>query len=152
MSSNKKYVDTAISGAVIDKIIRGNTKAQVYDTANSDPVSEFTVDVDGVEKFSVNAITTETQDLQIDNTTIRPKNSNDSLFLETNGTGEIVVRDVLSIEGAVSPSAPSADSGRIKLYSQTEDAGGSGLYFVNTSSTRDELVSKKKALLYSMLF
>ena len=71
---------------------------------------------------------------------------------KTNGTGEVVVRDVLSIEGAVSPTAPSADSGRIKLYSQTQAEGGSGLYFVNTSSTRDELVSKKKALLYSMLF
>ena len=149
---NKKYVDTAISGAIIDRIIRGNTKAQVADTSAADPVSRFFIEVDGVEKFSVNAITTELQEIQIDGTTIRPTTSNDSLFLETNGTGEVVVRDVLSIESAVAPSAPSADSGRIKIYSQAEDAGGSGLYFVNTSSTRDELVSKKKALLYSMLF
>jgi hypothetical protein len=149
---NKKYVDTAVSGAAIARILTGNTKAQVYDTSTGAPLSEFTVEIDGVEKFSVNAITTELQDITIDGTTIRPKNSNSSLFLETNGTGEVVVRDVLSIEGAVAPSAPSADSGRIKLYSQTEAEGGSGLYFVNTSSTRDELVSKKKALLYSMLF
>jgi len=149
---NKKYVDTAVSGAAIARILAGNTKAQVYDTSTGAPLSEFTVEIDGVEKFSVNAITTELQDITIDGTTIRPKNSNSSLFLETNGTGEVVVRDVLSIEGAVAPSAPSADSGRIKLYSQTEAEGGSGLYFVNTSSTRDELVSKKKALLYSMLF
>jgi len=149
---NKKYVDTAVSGAAINRILTGNTKAEVFDTSDGDPLSEFTIEIDGVEKFSINAITTELQELQIDGTTIRPKTSNDSLFLETNGTGEVVVRDVLSIEGAVSPTAPSADSGRIKLYSQAEAEGGSGLYFVNTSSTRDELVSKKKALLYSMLF
>jgi hypothetical protein len=149
---NKKYVDTAVSGAAIDRILAGNTKAEVFDTSESDPESKFTLEIDGVEKFKVNAITTDFQDVQLDGTTIRPKNSNDSLFLETNGTGEVVVRDVLSIEGAVSPTAPSSDSGRIKLYSQAEAEGGSGLYFVNTSSTRDELVSKKKALLYSMLF
>ena len=149
---NKKYVDTAVAGAAISRILSGNTKAEVFDTSDGDPLSEFTIEIDGVEKFSINAITTELQELQIDGTTIRPKTSNDSLFLETNGTGEVVVRDVLSIEGAVSPTAPSADSGRIKLYSQAEAEGGSGLYFVNTSSTRDELVSKKKALLYSMLF
>ena len=149
---NKKYVDTAVAGAAINRILTGNTKAEVFDTSDGDPLSEFTIQIDGVEKFSVNGITTELHDIQIDGTTIRPKTSNDSLFLETNGTGEVVVRDVLSIESAVTPSAPSADSGRIKLYSQAEAEGGSGLYFVNTSSTRDELVSKKKALLYSMLF
>lgn len=149
---NKKYVDDSIAGAIIDKIIRGNTKAQVYDTSASDPLSEFTVEIDGVEKFSVNGATAEFAELQIDGTTIRPSTSGDSLFLESNGSGEVVARDVLSIEGTVVPSAPAADSGRLKLYVQTEDVGGSGLYFVNTSSTRDELVSKKKALLMSMLF
>jgi hypothetical protein len=63
-----------------------------------------------------------------------------------------VVNDVLSLVGTVTPAPPSADSGRIKLYVQSEDVGGSGLFFVNTSSTRDELVSKKKALLMSILF
>ena len=149
---NKKYVDTAVAGAAISRMTAGNTIAEVFDTSDGDPLSQFTINVDGAEKFSVNAITTEFQDVQLDGTTIRPKNSNSSLFLETNGTGEVVVRDVLSIEGAVAPSAPNADSGRIKLYSQAEAEGGSGLYFVNTTSTRDELVSKKKALLYSMLF
>jgi len=149
---NKKYVDTAVSGAAIDRIVEGNTKAEVFDTSAGAPLSEFTVEIDGVEKFSINAQTTELHQLQIDGTTIRPKNSGESLFLESNGSGEVVARDVLSIEGVVVPTAPAADSGRLKLYVQAEDVGGSGLYFVNTSSTRDELVSKKKALLMSMLF
>jgi len=149
---NKKYVDTAVSGAAIDRILEGNTKAEVFDTSLGAPLSEFTIEIDGVEKFSINAQTTELHQLQIDGTTIRPKNSGESLFLESNGSGEVVARDVLSIEGVVVPTAPAADSGRLKLYVQAEDVGGSGLYFVNTSSTRDELVSKKKALLMSMLF
>lgn len=149
---NKKYVDTAVSGAAIDRILEGNTKAEVFDTSSGAPLSEFTIEIDGVEKFSINAQTTELHQLQIDGTTIRPKNSGENLFLESNGSGEVVARDVLSIEGVVVPTAPAADSGRLKLYVQAEDVGGSGLYFVNTSSTRDELVSKKKALLMSMLF
>jgi len=149
---NKKYVDTAVAGAAISRITAGNTIAEVFDTSEGDPLSQFTIEIDGVEKFSVNGTTTELHNLQIDGTTIRPKNSGESLYLESNGSGEVVARDVLSIEGTVVPSAPAADTGRLKLYVQTEAEGGSGLFFVNTSSTRDELVSKKKALLYSMLF
>jgi len=149
---NKKYVDDSISGAIIDQIIRGNTTVSVRDTSEGDPVSDMTVAIDGVNKLVINGDTAQFSDLTLDGTVIRTNNSGDDLLLESNGAGEVVVRDVLSIEGAVIPSAPSADSGRLKLYSQSESAGGSGLYFVNTSSTRDELVSKRKAILYSMLF
>jgi hypothetical protein len=33
-----------------------------------------------------------------------------------------------------------------------QDAGKTGLYFINAEETRDELVSKNRALLFGMLF
>ena len=149
---NKKYVDNAIINSQIAQIAADNTLARVEDADQGATYSRFWINIDGVQRFEVNQNTIELGEIIVDGTTIRPETSGSSLFLESNGSGEVVIRDVLSIEGAVSPTAPSADSGRIKLYSQAEAEGGSGLYFVNTSSTRDELVSKKKALLYSMLF
>jgi len=150
---NKKYVDDAIQGGVQIPIIRSdNTKVEVQDLQSGDPYSRVIAEVDGILRVEINNQKIILGDLELDGTIIRPVTSGDSLFLESNGSAEVVVRDVLSIEGTVSPTAPAADSGRIKLYAQSEDVGGSGLFFVNTSSTRDELVSKKKALLMGMLF
>ena len=38
------------------------------------------------------------------------------------------------------------------IYSRPEGIGKSGIFFVNTENNRDELVSKNRALLFSMLF
>jgi len=149
---NKKYVDTAIITSPGPQIVSDDTKVVVEDYDLGAPYSRAYINVDNTTRFEVNQYTIELGNLTVDGTTIRPNNSGDNLFLESNGSGEVVARDVLSIEGNVIPSAPVADSGRLKLYVQSEDTGGTGLYFVNTSSTRDELVSKKKALLMSMLF
>jgi len=149
---NKKYVDNAIVTSPGPQIKADDTVVYVEDYDLGAPYSRAYVKIDNTQRLEVNQYTIELGDITVDGTTIRPNNSGDSLFLESNGAGEVVARDVLSIEGTVIPSAPTADSGRLKLYVQTEDVGGTGLYFVNTSSTRDELVSKKKALLMSMLF
>ena len=150
---NKKYVDDAISGGVQIPLIRSdNTKVETQDVQSGDARSRVFAEVDGVVRFELTNQEIQLGDLEIDGTTIRPSNSNSTLFLESNGSAEVVVNDVLSLVGTVTPAPPSADSGRIKLYVQSEDVGGSGLFFVNTSSTRDELVSKKKALLMSILF
>jgi hypothetical protein len=47
---------------------------------------------------------------------------------------------------------PDAPATGIKLYSKTEGPAGTNLYFVNENNTKDEMVSKKKALLFSMIF
>ena len=48
--------------------------------------------------------------------------------------------------------SPGIVSGSHVIYSRAESTGKSGIYFVNTENTRDELVSKNRALLFSMLF
>lgn len=61
------------------------------------------------------------------------------------------VNSILNI--ANKPSAPSTPTGYVSLYStNVPGTGGTGLYFVNTEGTNDELISKTKAILYSLIF
>ena len=75
--------------------------------------------------------------------------SNGDVVLDANGTGQVKINNVLSLEeqGA----APSSTSSYNKLYSATPGEGGTGLYFVNSTSS-DELVSKTKAMVYGLIF
>ena len=47
---------------------------------------------------------------------------------------------------------PTAPGEGIKLYSKTMSNGGTGLFFINKSNRQDELISKRKALVFSMVF
>lgn len=47
---------------------------------------------------------------------------------------------------------PEHETGRVKLYSNEEGPGGSGLFFVNTENVRDELPSKRRAFFASLMF
>lgn len=55
----------------------------------------------------------------------------------------------LQIANAVAP--PSAESGSAVLYAQPPQAGQAGLYVVNEASTNEELVTKRRALGFSMI-
>jgi hypothetical protein len=46
---------------------------------------------------------------------------------------------------------PDAISGASNLYSKAPGAGGTGIYFKNSSDS-DELVSRKKAITYGLIF
>lgn len=76
--------------------------------------------------------------------------SNGDVVITTDGTGLLKLNKVVSIQDQAS--APTSTTGYNKLYSSaTQTGGGSGLYFVN-NSTSDELVSRTKALAYSLIF
>jgi hypothetical protein len=62
----------------------------------------------------------------------------------------VVVDDNLKITTAAQD--PAQTPGSIVLYTKPETFGGTGIYFVNNETTRDELVSRRKALAYSMIF
>lgn len=96
-------------------------------------------------------------------------NNNLDLILRSPGTGSVQVDDNLKlIKLTLDPAAP-LDS--VKLYAKTESTGGTGLYFVNNTDIRvmdeyyenltpsqtsplrnNELISKHKAFVYSMIF
>jgi len=78
-------------------------------------------------------------DINITGNVISSVSANDLLF-----------DGVLALSNQVT--VPSSQAGYVKMYStDTPGSGGTGLYFVNTIGTNDELISKTKAFLFSLI-
>ena len=88
-------------------------------------------------------------DLDVNGQTITSTSDGD-VVITADGTGQLKIDKAVSIQDQ--GSAPSATAGYNKLYSSaTQGGGGTGLYYVN-STTSDELVSRTKAIVYSLIF
>ena len=118
-----------------------------YDGASESGVG-FLVDGTLTATFYKNRVVL--QSLEIVDSEIRHDSSNENIFINTNGTGKLQTNYGIQLDNnAVSPGIV---TGSHVIYSKPESTGKSGIYFVNTENTRDELVSKNRALLFSMLF
>jgi hypothetical protein len=80
--------------------------------------------------------------------------TNENVYVRTQGTGKLQTNYAIQIEknGVI----PSYVSNSVLLYSAAPSVGTTGLYFVNDSAEaakqNGELISKNKALVFSMLF
>ena len=130
----------------------GGSFAYYYDQTLI-PTTQSTIGffVDGVLSANIYADRVQLQRLEFDQTEILTVGSgNDNIKLTPFGTGKVEINTTLQINNDVG--SPGLVSGSHVIYSRAESTGKSGLYFVNTENTRDELVSKNRALLFSMLF
>jgi len=76
--------------------------------------------------------------------------SDGDIVLAPNGTGTVKVEGAeLALDELASD--PTAQAGYNLIYHKAESSGGSGVYF-KTSTTNDELISKTKAIVYSIIF
>ena len=117
------------------------------------PTTESTVGffIDGVLAANIYADRVQLQQLEFDQTEILTVGSgNDNIKFTTYGTGKVEINASLQLNNDIG--SPGIVSGSHVIYSRAESTGKSGIYFVNTENTRDELVSKNRALLFSMLF
>lgn len=87
--------------------------------------------------------------LEINNSTIETRDSDGSLFLKT-GNGKIYVDNAMSFE--LRATDPTYENTSTTIYSKQPNVGDTGFYFVNSNSVSGEFISKKKALLFGMLF
>lgn len=87
--------------------------------------------------------------ITLQNSTISTVSTNGDLTIDPNGTGRIILNAAMKL--ANQGSDPIASSGNNYVYSKTPASGGSGVFFVNTSYS-DELVSKKKARKFALIF
>lgn len=101
----------------------------------------------------------EFDEVRLTGTTIETLTSDADLVLRAPGVGGVKVEDTLIITSVpglddTSPEnlEPLPTSEGIKIYSSDESNGKTGLFFVNKEQTRDELISKNRSLLFSMLF
>lgn len=118
--------------------------------------SRVKIDVEGTNiadffnnRFAVDGI-------EIGSNQIKVTDSNENLVLKAPGVGSVVVDDVLEIpsipyddDNLIPPLAP---NNGIKIYAKQPGSGKVGLYYVNSNNTNDEIVSKNRSLLFSMLF
>ena len=140
--ATKNYVDTSASSFSLK--VAGDDSSQVaIGTGNT---LQFT----GANGISTAATEPDTITISlgrdIDNIdTISTDRSNQDLTLTANGTGSVVIEDVLTFSGAASTPTATAIT---KLYNKTPSGGGTGLFFINSaisSGSEGELISKKKA-------
>jgi len=144
-AATKNYVDTEIS------VVAGSSFSYVGDdstgiTLNAGETLKFA----GGSNISSVAAESDTITVSLNNdltniTSITSNASNGNLTLTANGTGEIVLNDILTFTvGSANPTATAST----KMYNKTAAGGGTGLYFKNSninSGTEGELISKKKA-------
>jgi len=102
----------------------------------------------------------ETGDLEIgggpdrNEITSRASITNENIYVRTQGTGKLQTNYAIQIEknGVI----PSYVSDSVLLYAASPSIGTTGIYFVNDSAEaakqNGELISKNKALVFSMLF
>src|SRR6056300_994834 len=143
-AASKSYVDAQISGGGFTIGFTGDDSTTVSVTTGN------TVDIAGGSNISTTAAEPDTVTVNLNNdltniTSITSDASNGDLTLVANGTGHVVINDILTFSTAAS--TPSADT-VTKLYNKTAGGGGTGLYFINqniSSGTEGELISKKKA-------
>jgi len=143
-AASKSYVDAQVSGGGYSLFFNGDDSTSITASAGT------TVYFSGGDNITTSA-TEEPDQLNINLNrdlqgvdSISTDRSNQDLTLTANGTGSVVIEDVLTFSGVAStPTATTVT----KLYNKTPAGGGTGLYFINSqvSATEGELISKKKA-------
>ena len=140
---NKKYVDDYVAYYAAtnppSEIIDADTRVTVSDFATSGNPSEIEFVVDNITQATVDINGLLAGSVRI---------SGNKISEDTTDT--VHIHSYLALDNKVS--TPSTPSTNVKLYSKvTPGNGGTGIYFVNTQGTNDELISKTKALLFALI-
>ncbi len=142
-----KIQDSAIIGGTT---VLYDSYLEISDFEADGGPSNLTLTLDNVVNAAFFTDRFEVQDLKFYNATIESRLSNEDLVLRSDGTGCVGVDDHFKLY--VQATDPASVANGVKMYAKAEAQGGTGLYFVNTENTKDELISRRKALAYSMIF
>ena len=126
----------------------GDSVLQIYDDSE-DPETLLQLRLNNEPAAEWRPGSFEVQNIRIAGNEISTTTSNQDLIISSDGSGSVVVNDVLKLTIS---SDPAYEVDGIKVYAKTQAYGGSGIFFVNKENNRDELISKSKAIAYSMIF
>ena len=145
----KDYVKAYNTYNFTDTIESADTTVSVADSEETSSPSLALVTVDGSEvaRFYQNYI--DLLQIKIDDDNITSGNINGNVKIGGAGTGSVEFTSNTLYPVTTDPTAPTDG---VKLYGKAEGDGGTGLFFINQSNTQDELISRNKALLYSIIF
>ena len=176
---NKKYVDDAIQNNPTFQIVSDTAGGQLSSSrvivTDADTVGsiDYLFDTTGKTTFSdasaVSIITdgvltaqfysdyVDIFDIKIVDSTIttKPGILNQNITITPTGTGKVEISTVLQLN-KIPGSPPGPVTTTTLLYGDDIASGDTGLWFVNNNTNADlrngELISKRKAFLYSMIF
>ena len=134
---------------IVSPLPDGNTSVEVFSTLNGDASNSIDFTLAGITSAQFTETGILLNNLRVNNNVISSTQANADLELSANGTGSIVTSYPVSLEKSSVPAAPADGT---KLYANTEGDGGTGVYFINEDGTTDELISRSKALLLSIIF
>lgn len=143
-------VDTT-GGDVTNYVLgSGTIRKTGYQPAN------VNIEVDGIVSGKFFRDRLELQSLKFIDSEISSTTSNQDLVLSAPGTGTVKINDVLELPSSPHSDDPALDPispvDGVKIYAKSESTGKTGLYYVNDNNTSDELISKNRALLLSIIF
>jgi hypothetical protein len=135
-AATKNYVDTASSSIVA----AGVENSLQFNTSNA---------FDGDSNLLYDGTSLTVGNTNISTSAITVDDTNGNLELSANGTGTLYIRSVVRMENETSD--PAGIAGSNQLYAKATGEGGSGIYFSNTDTT-DELVSRRRAIVFGIVF
>lgn len=154
---NRKYVQDYVLALIAAAPISGfyryngttklNTGGQAYDTGAGDVESKIEFEVDGSIRTVINNSGLFVNNINLFGNKITTINNQLALGANNN---LVDVEAVLGLQNQLS--APLSVSGKNIIYSSaTQGPGATGLFFTNTT-TSDELISRRRSLVFSMIF
>jgi hypothetical protein len=158
---NKGYVQTYVLDLIAQAPIAGfrkyngttplDTSGYAYDTGAGDPESKIEFTIDGTVEATVNTSGLLVNKIQLGGTSGYEINTTTGFPLTIKSNTNLVdIDSVLSLSNQ--SVVPTSTAGKNKMYSQaTQGPGATGLFFTNTT-TSDELVSRRRSLVFSMIF
>lgn len=168
---NKKYVDTLLGNIGVNTATyaqmlvnnNGGIEAPVPVSIDGSPLSWISISrvagngtgrismfIDDYLTMDIGPESVQLAELSVAGSSIQPFHTGTNIYLVTDHGAEVVVNSAVTYQVPDAP--PSNSPGQVKVYSTgTAGAGGTGLLFANEHS-RDELVSAKRALIYSIIF
>lgn len=162
---NKKYVDDAIQNNPTFQVVSNNSRVIVSDKDTSGSLA-YLISQTGFSSFGESAVSViidgrlstqfypnrvEIFDLEINGNEITTKNyiTNGDIRLRTQGTGKVTTNYALQLDNI--GVTPAYVAGASLIYSATPSIGTTGVFVANSVKS-GELISKNKALVFSMIF
>jgi len=155
---NKKYVDNlSASTEFSKKLVVGFSAVELNDNNistssvyySATPKLKATLGTNTNIVFQLQGTAAQFYGLSLTDNTISSRSTNTDVIISPNGTGIVQLEGALRIEKSVAITSTASFTG---IYStSTVGGGGTGLYFVNTANT-DELVSRRRSIIYGIIF
>lgn len=147
---------TGLSDFDTEITIRDSSRTEITD-------SRVRFTIDGLDVAQIDGTRAIMHGLVIAGTTIEVRNpsplqaidytATDMILKHPDSSSAVVIDTTLGLKPINSslffPDIPTEGA---RIYSSVESIGGTGIYFVNEEGTRDEMVSRSRAILYGIIF